>query len=71
MVRVLVLSLILLVFQSLDNFYAHAAAAPFKLIVGYAALNPRVSPAGSPKSRAFSPDMDSMRNRSICAARRP
>jgi ABC-type nitrate/sulfonate/bicarbonate transport system substrate-binding protein len=44
MVRVLVLSLILLVFQSLDNFYAHAAAAPFKLIVGYAAINPRVSP---------------------------
>ena len=44
MARVLVLTLISLVFQSVDNFYAHAAGAPFKLIVGYAALNPRVSP---------------------------
>jgi ABC-type nitrate/sulfonate/bicarbonate transport system substrate-binding protein len=44
MARVLVLTLISLVFQSVDNFYAHAASAPFKLIVGYAALNPRVSP---------------------------
>ena len=44
MARVLVLTLISLVFHSVDNFYAHAAGAPFKLIVGYAALNPRVSP---------------------------
>ena len=43
MVRALVLSLMLLVFQSLDNFHAHAAAAPFKLVVGYAALNARIS----------------------------
>ena len=43
MVRALVLTLISLVFQSVDNFHAHAAAPPFKVIVGYAALNARIS----------------------------
>ena len=43
MIKVLILSLISLVFLSVDKFDAYAAAAPFKLVVGYAALNARIS----------------------------